>query len=253
MIGNKIIIGETAMVGWVNSMETHYVELGYKKIRQGERFEVKIDHLPSSSTASILVACPVCYEVRRTKLNKLLNRHSVCRSCSGISDISGEKFGRLIAVSPTFVNDRYHKVRWYCICECGKDTYARTDGLIDGSIASCGCLHTEYLAARTGINHPRWIPPEERISTGGRKGHAHWKQLVHERDEYKCVICGNSGKIAAHHLDCYALHRELANEISNGVTLCKSCHNDFHYRFMGWVCRPCTREDFQRYVLSRQF
>ncbi len=57
-----------------------------------------------------------------------------------------------------------------------------------------------------------------------------------ERDEYTCRSCGQrGGKLNAHHV--WPFHRfpELMYEVSNLVTLCKSCHDEFHKAAGGHV------------------
>jgi 5-methylcytosine-specific restriction endonuclease McrA len=57
-----------------------------------------------------------------------------------------------------------------------------------------------------------------------------WRKQVYERDNYTCQICGiRSGKgikvlLEADHIKPWFSHPELRFEISNGRTLCKSCH-----------------------------
>ncbi len=59
-------------------------------------------------------------------------------------DLSGQKFGRLIALSlanpPRYKNNTY----WDCRCDCGKLCTIRQGHLIDGSTSSCGCLRKEW-------------------------------------------------------------------------------------------------------------
>ena len=53
-----------------------------------------------------------------------------------------------------------------------------------------------------------------------------WRKSVFERDNYTCVVCGNTGGyLHAHHIKRLADFPELALEISNGVTMCKGCHH----------------------------
>lgn len=57
-----------------------------------------------------------------------------------------------------------------------------------------------------------------------------------ERDDYTCRSCGQrGGKLNAHHV--WPFHRfpELIYEVSNLVTLCKSCHDEFHKAAGGHV------------------
>lgn len=62
-----------------------------------------------------------------------------------------------------------------------------------------------------------------------------WRKQVFERDNYTCNCCGYSkGRILeAHHLDGWNVNIDARYEVSNGVTLCKKCHVEFHntYRY----------------------
>jgi 5-methylcytosine-specific restriction endonuclease McrA len=55
-----------------------------------------------------------------------------------------------------------------------------------------------------------------------------FKRNVLYRDNYKCVCCGKKNPLEVHHLYSYDKHKELVYEITNGVTLCKNCHANFH-------------------------
>lgn len=59
-----------------------------------------------------------------------------------------------------------------------------------------------------------------------------WRIAVFERDGYTCKICGDSkgGNLNAHHIKSYSKFPELRLDISNGVTVCKNCHNEIHSR-----------------------
>lgn len=54
-----------------------------------------------------------------------------------------------------------------------------------------------------------------------------WKHAVHRRDNYTCMLCGKQQKrfLHAHHIVRKADNQELAFDVSNGVSLCKHCHN----------------------------
>ncbi len=52
-----------------------------------------------------------------------------------------------------------------------------------------------------------------------------WRRAVFERDNYTCVMCGiKGGNLEADHIKSWAKHKDLRFEISNGRTLCKTCH-----------------------------
>lgn len=56
-------------------------------------------------------------------------------------DITGEKFGRLTALSPVCKQKR--EMVWLCRCDCGKETRVRVGNLVSGNTQSCGCLKRE--------------------------------------------------------------------------------------------------------------
>ena len=57
-----------------------------------------------------------------------------------------------------------------------------------------------------------------------------WRKAIFTRDDYICRICGNNngnGKtvyLHADHIKPWALYPKLRYEITNGQTLCVSCH-----------------------------
>lgn len=65
-----------------------------------------------------------------------------------------------------------------------------------------------------------------------------WKRAVQQRDGFACVkcglkagICGHCGQhifLHAHHKKPIKTHPELRFEISNGMTLCRTCHAKEH-------------------------
>lgn len=59
-------------------------------------------------------------------------------------DMTGERYGRLIVVER--VENKVVKVRWKCVCDCGKQSVAFTSDLRSGRHASCGCLQIERVS-----------------------------------------------------------------------------------------------------------
>lgn len=69
---------------------------------------------------------------------------------SDVKDISGQRFGRLVAVS---IASR-RPVKWVCRCDCGNVTRAIGANLRAGRVRSCGCIVREgrgnHRTNRTG-------------------------------------------------------------------------------------------------------
>ena len=84
-----------------------------------------------------------------------------------------------------------------------------------------------------GSKHPQWnaeLTEEEREIGRNYPGYARWRRLVYERDYFTCQKCKDNagGNLVAHHINGYHWDKESRTEIDNGITLCTSCHKDFH-------------------------
>jgi 5-methylcytosine-specific restriction endonuclease McrA len=55
-----------------------------------------------------------------------------------------------------------------------------------------------------------------------------WARAVKARDGMRCVECGATDRLHAHHIVRWIHSVELRYELSNGVTLCYSCHEKAH-------------------------
>jgi len=59
-----------------------------------------------------------------------------------------------------------------------------------------------------------------------------WRIKVLERDNYICQKCGNEKDrmISAHHIKNFNDYPKLRYNVSNGITLCNSCHTKLHLK-----------------------
>lgn len=69
-------------------------------------------------------------------------------------DITGQKFGRLMAISFSHQNDR-HQSFWNCLCDCGNHTVIQGYSVTSGKTKSCGCSkqrinYTIFLGKKYG-------------------------------------------------------------------------------------------------------
>ena len=64
-------------------------------------------------------------------------------------DRTGQRFGKLVVVAEAG-RDALKKVRWLCICDCGKETAVTAGGLVTGNTTSCGCYLLEKITKHGG-------------------------------------------------------------------------------------------------------
>jgi len=79
------------------------------------------------------------------------------------------------------------------------------------------------------------------------KEYREWHKSVIERDG-KCVICGSKKHLHAHHLNHASYFPDQRFDINNGVTLCSSCHMNFHNNFKRSYRTKCTKYDFENFL-----
>ena len=110
-----------------------------------------------------------------------------------VKDISGQRFGKLVAIKPT-AERIDSKVVWECKCDCGNTVFVHSGNLNRGKTTSCGCAWKEYIAKElvkdlTGQRFGRLtvIKAEEERKNG---------QVVWE---CKCD-CGNTVSVRGGHL-----------------------------------------------------
>ena len=61
-----------------------------------------------------------------------------CLDTSGITDLTGEKFGMLTVIEKTEKRE-HNTVVWKCKCDCGNETFVTSRDLIHHRKMSCGC------------------------------------------------------------------------------------------------------------------
>ena len=117
-------------------------------------------------------------------------------------------------------------IQWKCdLCEnVGQTTYKRylnSIKLYDG-MKLCDKCRQKYLSQKNrdyseiGIKKRRCVENNMFI------------RRCLDRDNYSCRICQSNNSLQVHHLESYKLYPELRYDDTNGVTLCKKCHDLFH-------------------------
>lgn len=143
------------------------------------------------------------------------------------TNLSGQRFGRLTVVSRQ-ENSLLGQSQWNCECDCGKTIKVLAGSLKSGNTESCGCLQRDRCSeACKGSKHPNWKGGKttEKARIRYSPEYKNWRKAVFNRDDYTCQDCGIRGtELQAHHIKSFAYFPELRFEISNGATLCVSCH-----------------------------
>jgi hypothetical protein len=63
-------------------------------------------------------------------------------------DLAGWRFGRLVAIARSGRAGKGRHIYWVCRCDCGVETEARGDALLNGYHLSCGCHRVAASAER---------------------------------------------------------------------------------------------------------
>lgn len=143
------------------------------------------------------------------------------------------------------------------ICTCGtKDT--RDFSSFSQGFRCKNCKSKNYsdfqkgriYPNRRGENHPNWDfnkTQEEREQARKYSEYKDWRNEVYKRDKYTCQCCGDNrgGNLNAHHLDGYDWCVEKRIDTDNGITLCDTCHTNFH-KMYGYGGN--TEQQFEMYL-----
>lgn len=84
--------------------------------------------------------------------------------------------------------------------------------------------------AMRGDKHPNWKGGVTYpiFALRKTKEYRHWRNAVLERDGYRCRRCYKSTRrLNTHHIFSFTLFPELRFEVSNGLTVCVSCHTKY--------------------------
>ena len=71
-------------------------------------------------------------------------------------------------------------------------------------------------------NRPQGFNPRKQLAR--LCDYRRWRKAVLARDEGRCVICGSDYHLEVDHILPVVQHPELILDISNGRTLCRTCH-----------------------------
>lgn len=161
-----------------------------------------------------LIRCDCGVEKVVSKPDFVAGDHKSC-GCNSVAasrktkirDLTGQRFGRLVALEQVQIRDSAGTSRsaWICLCDCGESGPVYAGSLTTGVTKSCGCYRREHCATvgSDGAEATaRWAA--QRAERGTENLTAHQirtsrmrdafveevdRQLVFERDNGLCQIC----------------------------------------------------------------
>lgn len=157
---NALVTGATKSCGCLNDEKRHEPSV-LRKDLIGQRFGrlVVIERGPniivkSNEQKSTWICKCDCGNIVRVRQRNLLK--GITRSCGCLIkdvqsevhsvDISGRRFGRLVAVERVGTynpGSGSSGALWLCKCDCGNTKIAKATHLLQGVVKSCGCLVSE--------------------------------------------------------------------------------------------------------------
>ena len=208
-----------------------------------------ISGFSNGSDKNVIVQCPNCNEHRLKKFRKVaVHGHTICRSClykASKEEMVGKIFGELTVLG---VSNKTLVVQ----CSCGTIKNVMAENLRSGKTISCGHIAkknaSERMRCAVGSLNPNW--KDEKTETSRRtrnydSQHYQWQKAIKERD-ISCINCNSTDELVAHHLNSYKWFPEQRYNLNNGVTLCATCHNNYHV-WMGGFWVKSTIENFEEW------
>jgi len=141
-----------------------------------------------------------------------------------IVDLTGQRFGRLLAIERIYV--KYKRTKYKCVCDCGKPTIVEGTNLVRGKTRSCGCYEIECRESRyvdlTGRKFGKLLVLK--------------KNMIGKKSKYDCLCdCGNKTSVLGESLQ------------SGGTTSC-GCNHHLEY---GLAAKNLLFGDYRRHAKRR--
>lgn len=97
--------------------------------------------------------CPLCDKIATQSLANInKSGHTYCVGCKNLYDLTGLRFGKLIAISLVQIGGHCGSV-WHCKCDCGNTTDVAIGKLSNGWTKTCG----DYVNHRSGKDNPSFV------------------------------------------------------------------------------------------------
>lgn len=188
-------------------------------VKKGTTINVKIDDLSQGSNVEVEYECDMCKKIIKTRYD-VYSKHNnngitYCISCSGV--ISSSKLLTNVFKCKSLKN------------KSSQPKY------IEKKEESLKTQKQQNVKRKYGSYWNRPIDTE----------YTDFVKKVLARDVYKCQCCGISNDLVVHHLDGYNWCIEKRTDATNGITLCDTCHKNFHLNFGSG---GNTKEQYEQWI-----
>lgn len=226
-------------------------ELGYNG-KLHEEIKISAEYLTKGSQVQVLVKCDYC---KINEFTRLYHSHhsssqkdylgDCCNDCSALRrskitiNTNNITYGSVkdefdkrdyILLTQDFENQAVTNIKLEYLCK--KHLYLGSLFInwnhFHTKNQGCKQCAIESRPSWEGEKNPSWkggISDEnnrERQSNHYKK----WVKEVYIRDKYTCQCCGQTGgELRAHHIESFAKNIEKRYDVSNGMTLCRNCHD----------------------------
>lgn len=233
-----MLISKKIEMKWNSRNKKRYEELGYVFTKVGDTFIIDVEHLSKYSKYKVQYECDYCgtihtkdwseYNRQRKIVKKDCCSNQECKNAK-LQDSMLIKYGETNISKTEYFKEAYKNKM--------QENYG-VDNYLD-------LLNKER---RKNAKGKVIETDEDRILQRKFPKYREWRKSVFERDNYTCQLCGDKtgGNLNAHHKDGYEWCVKRRTDVSNGVTLCKDCHDCFHIIF-GYGAN--TERQFHEYAI----
>lgn len=177
-------------------------------------------------------SCGVLVEASTTTLMRGITSSCGClqrelASTRRASDLTGRRFGALLALRPSDEQDNAGYIRWHVRCDCGTKKTIRSHALVNGEIISCGCARKNGLSRSIEATNRSSVRSHRRralkLSAGGTFTEADIRR-IYDAQRGRCACCTNKLGRSFHRDHKIPLARGGSNSADNIELLCKRCN-----------------------------
>jgi hypothetical protein len=158
------------------------------------------------------------------------------------TDLTGQRFGRLIVIKycKKGSNNKYSK--WECLCDCGKLTRVTSSSLKTGTVRSCRCYQKDCLSSRFDRKLSRLNAIVRYSKRNAKVRGIVWeltKEQSHKILKEPCSYCEYFDEVTLSGID--RVDNSKGYTLENSVSYCRWCN---------WGKNERTIEQFKNWIVK---